>query len=287
MPDFAIANLAAPRILTQAGNVFVLACIVIVEAIALGTFFKKTLKTPRSFPQVLLVCLLANTIASVAGIPFVFNEFFAVNPGTAFFSLPFFWVTSAFIEWPIYIGFFRKKSHPPIFKLLKAAFLSNLYSTALFLVILQPWTYSSELFSVHNPRRAEWETREAIAQIIKVQEKFLLEKSRFAKDFKELKEVSSSYQPVASEFAVKTNGNAENEFHQFTISSTRDRAEVSASAKEKSFKSYKGFVVALKKKNERQIIWGICQTKQPSTQPPETPKLAGDEIECPAGSERA
>lgn len=164
MPELANPNLESSRILTPAGNIFILVCIVIIEALALRSFFKKKLKPYRSFSQLLIVSLLANIITFLARLPFVFNDFLAVNQETAFFSLPFLWVTSALLELPIYLAFFIKKYH--FFNFMKASLLSNLYSTTLFILILQPFTYYSDIFSVSPPQQAELKTREAITQII-------------------------------------------------------------------------------------------------------------------------
>lgn len=165
MPEPANPNLDYSRILTPAGNIFILVCIVIIEALALRILFKKKLKPYRSFSQLLLVSLLANIITFIARLPFVFNDFLAVNQETAFFSLPFLWVTSALLELPIYLAFFIKK-YNFFLNFLKASLLSNLYSTTLFILFLQPFTYYSDIFSISPPQQAELKTREAITQII-------------------------------------------------------------------------------------------------------------------------
>jgi len=61
---------------------------------------------------------------------------------------------------------------------------------------------------------------------------------------------------------------------------------MSAQAKRSGLKSYTGAVFAIRVNGETRTITGICETNEPSMSPPGMPTFSGEEIQCPAGSQR-
>jgi len=281
-----LANIAAPKILTMTGNIAIIFSIIPVEALVIWLVFDFRFKIKLGVPKLLIMTLVANMATSILGIPFAFNSVYTISPGTAFVTLPIFFVLSWLIEWRLYIPLIRDKDHHSLKdKLFWAAFLSNLASYAIFIFILLPISYPSNLFWQPNPSRPPLEAKQVINSILSYQSRFYDENLQFASTFKELKG-STEYYPFA--FGYKTqlinNRTIENEFHQFKLSADLDQTTVKVTAKRETFKSYTAIIVVANEKSENDFARGICQTDQPSIVPPANPQLIDGQIQCPSAS---
>jgi len=280
-----LANIAAPQILNMTGNVAIIFSIIPVEALVILSLFKFRSKVKFGIYKVIIMTLFANIATSIIGIPFAFNNMYAGSPGTAVFSLPFFFLFSCLIEWSLYISLFKpKNSRNPEGKLFLATFLSNLASYAIFFFVLLPVSYPSNLFWQPNPERAHWEAQQVIPAILNYQHDFYSRKSQFASTFKELTGSTENYPFGLSKTQLMNDHTIENKFHKFKLSADLDQITVKVTAKRETFKSYTAIIVVANEKSENDLARGICQTDQPSIVPPDNLQLIEGQIQCPSGS---
>jgi len=284
-PMIVLANIAAPKILNMTGNIAIISSIIPVETLVVWSLLKFAFKAKIGLPKVLIMTLIANIVTSIIGIPFAFNSMYAGSPGTASFMLPGFFVLSWLIEWVLYISLFKpKNSRHPEGKLLLATFLSNLASYAIFIFVLFPVSYPSNLFWQPNPERAHWETKQVIPMILRYQMNFYDENSQFASTFKELTGSTEYHSFGFSKTKLINDRTIENEFHKFTLSADPDKTTVKVTAKRETFTSYTAIIWVANEESEHDWVPGICQTDQPSIIPPANPQLIEGKIKCPSGS---
>jgi len=100
--------------------------IILIEAFAFWLLANKVIKVPIGFWKLILITLVANIVTSLLGTFIPLYRYTAENLmwiGVAF-------VFSVFIEWGIYIPFFRKVNIK-ILDLLKISFVGNLITYAI------------------------------------------------------------------------------------------------------------------------------------------------------------
>ena len=100
--------------------------IVIIEAVIFWEIANKNMKVPIGFWKLILVTFIANIVTSLLGIIIPTYKYTSTNLiwiGVAF-------ALSVFIEWGIYIPFFRKVTIK-IIDLLRISFLANLITYAI------------------------------------------------------------------------------------------------------------------------------------------------------------
>ena len=100
--------------------------IVIIEAVIFWEIANKNIKVPIGFRKLILVIFIANIVTSLVGIIIPIYQYTSTNLiwiGVAF-------VLSVFIEWGIYIPFFRKVTIK-IIDLLRISFVANLITYAI------------------------------------------------------------------------------------------------------------------------------------------------------------
>ena len=110
--------------------------VVFIEALYFSLFAKVLLKLQIKFRQIVLAVLVANSVTYLFGIllPF-YNDKGAIGHGlliTTIFAL----VISAFIEWIVYLPFFRKGGIGK-WNLLRISLVGNAFTHALVAVILR------------------------------------------------------------------------------------------------------------------------------------------------------
>ncbi len=123
LPQLASADVIVPlSILT----IPLIPIIVIIEAVIFWEIANKNIKVPIGFWKLILVTLIANIVTSLLGIIIPIYQYTSTNLiwiGVAF-------VLSVFIEWGIYIPFFRKVTIK-IIDLLRISFVANLITYAI------------------------------------------------------------------------------------------------------------------------------------------------------------
>ena len=105
--------------------------IVIIEAVTFWEIANKIIKVPIGFWKLILVIFIANIVTSLLGTFIPMYKYTSENLiwiGVAF-------VLSVFIEWGIYIPFFRKNTIK-IIDLLKISFVGNLITYAILVFFL-------------------------------------------------------------------------------------------------------------------------------------------------------
>ena len=124
VPELVSADVIIPTLASM--TVPILPFIILVEAFVFWILVNKVIKVKTGFLKLILVTLVANFVTSIVGAFFPFVIYTAewtwnlMQIGIAFFA-------SAFIEWMVYIPFFRKVDIKR-FDLLKISFAANLAS---------------------------------------------------------------------------------------------------------------------------------------------------------------
>jgi len=121
-------------------------------------------------------------------------------------------------------------------------------------------------------KKPEDEGKQNIGVINRAQQAYYLENHRFAKTLAEL------------DLGIKSD--TENYHYQIVHQGTNSVIST-ATAKKPELKSYTGIAYLVKSEGEDVTAVGICETDQPSTKPPLTPKLTNQKsqpVQCPAGS---
>jgi len=131
MPSIASADIIIPL---SSVTIPLIPFIILIEAFVFWLLANKVIKVPIGFWKLILVTLVANLVTSLLG-TFVFIPLYRnITENLIWIGIAF--VFSVFIEWGVYIPFFRKVSIK-IFDLLKISFVGNLISYAIILAFLQ------------------------------------------------------------------------------------------------------------------------------------------------------
>ncbi len=271
MPGLFIANIAAPFILSVTGNIFIFLSIIPVEMIVIWLFFYWVSKIKIAFPRLLIAVLSANTVTSILGIPLVYNIFISGSPIVILLVLPISFVLSFLIESIIYNSLLKKTYQISRLRILISSFLSNLSSYTIFALVLLPTTLNSSWLTTANPSRARFDTRMFIPNYLSVQKHFYEDNNHFADTFAEL-----GY-----------SGTKDTSLYRFELQAEKKKVSITATAKVKNIRSYRGTVFVVKEKSQSsppQFVSGVCQTNEPSITPPNIPQLVNGNLQCPPGS---
>ena len=122
-PQFASADVIIPLSFL---TIPLIPLIVIIEAVIFWEIANKNIKVPIGFWKLILVTFIANIVTSLLGIIIPIYKYISTNLiwiGVAF-------ALSVFVEWGIYIPFFRKFTIK-IIDLLRISFVANLITYAI------------------------------------------------------------------------------------------------------------------------------------------------------------
>jgi hypothetical protein len=122
-PQFASADVIIPLSFL---TIPLIPLIVIIEAVIFWEIANKKIKVPIGFWKLILVTFIANIVTSLLGIIIPIYKYTSTNLiwiGVAF-------ALSVFVEWGIYIPFFRKVTIK-IIDLLRISFVANLITYAI------------------------------------------------------------------------------------------------------------------------------------------------------------
>jgi len=122
-PQFASADVIIPLSFL---TIPLIPLIVIIEAVIFWEIANKNIKVPIGFWKLILVTFIANIVTSLLGIIIPIYKYTSTNLiwiGVAF-------ALSVFVEWGIYIPFFRKFTIK-IIDLLRISFVANLITYAI------------------------------------------------------------------------------------------------------------------------------------------------------------
>lgn len=270
MSQLIIANVAAPFVLSQTGNILVFVSIIPVEMLVIFLCLKSS-KIAISFSRLLIAVLVANIATSVVGIPFLFNISYLVFIfGIVFLLISF--LLSFSIESIIY-GIVLKSENIPRCKIVQFSCLSNLASYIIFylaLIFTLGYNNGGGPFVTYNPRMISSEVRWDIHNYISFQRNFYSDKNRLANNWEELKFPKSK--------------ESRSGFHQYDFQGDATKANFTATSKRKDFTSYRATIFVIKEKDNYQLIQGICETDKPSMTAPEIPQLVDGKFQCPLGS---
>lgn len=275
MYQLIIANVAAPFVLSQTGNILVFVSIIPVEMLVIFLclkFSEITIDLSRLF----ITVLVANIATSLVGIPLLFNLttlVFLAQIGTIILLISF--LISFCIESGIH-DIFLKDEYIPKCKIVQFSCLSNLASYIIFFLALN-FTYFGDYFNngespflTPNPRMISSEVRWGIHNYINFQKRFYYDKNRLANNWEELKFPKSK--------------ESRSGFHQYDFQGDATKANFTATSKRKDFTSYRATIFVIKEKDNYQLIQGICETDKPSMTAPEIPQLVDGKFQCPLGS---
>ena len=136
MSQLIIANVAAPFVLSQTGNILIFFSIILVEMLVIFLCLK-SLEIAMGFSRLLVAVLVANIAPSIVGIPLLFYDRFSIKSGSEAIILLISFLPSFYIESVIYSIFFKTQKINSIFfqtkkipsdQILLFSFLSNLAS---------------------------------------------------------------------------------------------------------------------------------------------------------------
>jgi hypothetical protein len=267
MSQLIIANVAAPFLLSNTGNIWIFISIIPVEMLVIFLFFKLSEITIR-FSRLFIAVFVANTATSILGIPLVFNGMIAGSTVTKNGVLLISFILSFLIESVIY-GFSFKTKLIPKSKIILASFFSNLASYTIFFFALTGVNYNNgeSLFLTPNPKSVSRELKAlVIPSYIHGQKSFYFDKNRFASNWEELG-LGVEKEDKHLFFRVDSQGDA-------------TKASLTATSKREDVKSYRLTIFVVKDK----FIQGICETDKPSMTPPKMPQLINGKFQCPPGS---
>ena len=126
MSQLIIANVAAPFVLSQTGNILIFFSIILVEMLVIFLCLK-SLEIAMGFSRLLVAVLVANIAPSIVGIPLLFYDRFSIKSGSEAIILLISFLPSFYLEFVIYSIFFQTKKIPND-QILLFSFLSNLAS---------------------------------------------------------------------------------------------------------------------------------------------------------------
>lgn len=121
-------------------------------------------------------------------------------------------------------------------------------------------------------RRKQSEAKQYIYSMNKGQEVHYLYKSIFGTTIEEL--------------GIGIKAETENYKYEIVVGADQRQAMATATAKNSELTSFTGIVFVVDRNGSKTIVSEVCETKEPSTLPPPSPKFpqGNGEIECPSGS---
>jgi len=273
MSQLIIANVAAPFVLSQTGNIWLFISIIPVEMLVIFLCLKFS-EIAISFSRLFIAVLVANIATSVVGIPFLFNIsslVFIYQIGMIILLISF--MLSFGIESIIY-GIFLKTERIPGCKIVLFSCLSNLASYIIFFLALIStlgyYNNGESPFLTPDPRMISSEVRRDLRSYISLQKRFYYDKNRLANNWEELK-LRKQKETISGVYRYDFQGDA-------------TKANFTATSKIKDFTSYRATIFIVKDKENDQFIQGICETDKPSMKAPEIPQLVNGAFQCPPGS---
>ena len=183
MSQLIIANVAAPFVLSQTGNILIFFSIILVEMLVIFLCLK-SLEIAMGFSRLLVAVLVANIAPSIVGIPLLFYDRFSIKSGSEAIILLISFL-SFYIEFVIYSIFFQTKKIPND-QILLFSFLSNLASyIILYLALIFTWGYNNggSPFVTSNPPMISWKVRSDRQSYISWQRNFYYEKNPLANNW--------------------------------------------------------------------------------------------------------
>ncbi len=269
MSQLIIANVAAPFVLSQTGNILVFVSIIPVEMLVIFMCLK-VLGIAISFSRLLIAVLVANIATSIVGIGFVFNVPFS---GLVMEVLLISFLLSFSIESIIY-GIILKAKNIPRCKIVQFSCLSNLASYIIFYFALiynfDYYNNGESPFLTPNPGMVYNHVRWDIQNYISLQRNLYYDKNRLANNWEELKFPNSK--------------ESRSGVHQYDFQGNATKANFTATSKRKDFTSYRATIFVIKDKDNDKFIQSICETDKPSMTAPEIPQLVDGKFQCPPGS---
>ena len=136
MSQVIVADVAAPVVLSQTGNIWVLVSIIPVEMLVIFLYLKSS-EIALGFSRLFVAVLVANIATSIVGIPLLFYDRFSIKSGSEAIILLISFLLSFYIESVIYSIFFKTQNINSIFsqtkklprcKIVLFSLLSNLAS---------------------------------------------------------------------------------------------------------------------------------------------------------------
>jgi len=136
MSQVIVADVAAPVVLSQTGNIWVLVSIIPVEMLVIFLCLKSS-EIALGFSRLFVAVLVANIATSIVGIPLLFYDRFSIKSGSEAIILLISFLLSFYIESVIYSIFFKTQNINSIFsqtkklprcKIVLFSLLSNLSS---------------------------------------------------------------------------------------------------------------------------------------------------------------
>jgi len=144
MSQVIVADVAAPVVLSQTGNIWVLVSIIPVEMLVIFLCLKSS-EIALGFSRLFVAVLVANIATSIVGIPLLFYDRFSLKSGSEAIILLISFLLSFYIESVIYSIFFKTQKINSIFsqtkkiprcKIVLFSCLSNLASYIIFSLAL-------------------------------------------------------------------------------------------------------------------------------------------------------
>ena len=130
MSQVIVADVAAPVVLSQTGNIWVLVSIIPVEMLVIFLCLKSS-EIALGFSRLFVAVLVANIATCIVGIPLLFYGSFSIKSGSEAIILLISFLLSFYIESVIYSIFFKTKKIPRC-KIVLFSCLSNLASYIIF-----------------------------------------------------------------------------------------------------------------------------------------------------------
>jgi hypothetical protein len=118
MSQVIVADVAAPVVLSQTGNIWVLVSIIPVEMLVIFLCLKSS-EIALGFSRLFVAVLVANIATSIVGIPLLFYDRFSIKSGSEAIILLISFLLSFYIESVIYSIFFKTQKINSIFSKLK------------------------------------------------------------------------------------------------------------------------------------------------------------------------
>jgi hypothetical protein len=140
MSQVIVADVAAPVVLSQTGNIWVWVSIIPVEMLVIFLCLKSS-EIALGFSRLFVAVLVANIATSIVGIPLLFYDRFSIKSGSEAIILLISFLLSFYIESVIYSIFFKTQKIYSIFsqtkkiprcKIVLFSLLSNLASYIIF-----------------------------------------------------------------------------------------------------------------------------------------------------------
>jgi len=291
MSQLIIANVAAPFVLSQTGNIWLFISIIPVEMLVIFLCLKSS-GIAISFSRLFLAVFVANIATSILGIPLVSSTLKpqqlhspdSPNDITNFIRtlLLICFILSFRIEAAIYGIFLANQSFQlPKRQKILFSLLSNLASYMIFIPALTGFNYNNGGTPVRtpNPPRVVRELREFLPNYIRAQQFFYFENGRFASNWKEFINEESYFKE-----AIPTRYPLLYEFYRLDIQGDATKANLMVTSKIKELASYRFTRFIIKDQNQDKFIEGICETDKPSMKAPEIPQLVNGAFQCPPGS---